>query len=151
MNKPFTPSPAYEQDVYGWSQHQAESLRAGRLSEIDRPNIAEEIESVARAQYNKLKNAVRVALSQMLKWDQLPDHRSRVWSLTIREQRNRIRRTLRQNPTLKSAQDKALAESFRLAVIVAAREADVPLASFPGTNPYTWQDITDRPYRADDE
>ena len=37
--------PPYDDDVYGWSLHQAELLRAGRYDDVDIENVAEEIES----------------------------------------------------------------------------------------------------------
>jgi hypothetical protein len=151
MNKPFTLPVQYEHDVYGWAQRQSELLRAGRVAEIDTDNIAEEIEAVGGAQYDKLESALRVLLAHMLKWDHQPERRSRSWTLTIRDQRNRVRRTLRHNPSLKSVLDEALADAYEDAVVAAARETDLPLATFPSTNPFVWQDMTDRPYLTGDE
>ena len=40
----------YEQDFYAWANQQASLLRAGRLTDADIANIAEEIESMARSE-----------------------------------------------------------------------------------------------------
>ena len=40
----------YESDFYAWSNHQAALLRAGKLNEADIDNIAEEIESMGKAE-----------------------------------------------------------------------------------------------------
>jgi hypothetical protein len=37
----------YEQDFYAWTQAQVKLLRDGQFSEIDIPNLIEEIESLA--------------------------------------------------------------------------------------------------------
>ena len=46
---------ACESDFYSWSQEQARLIRAGRLDAIDRENVAEEIQSLGREQFNKLE------------------------------------------------------------------------------------------------
>ena len=97
-----------EADLYSWARHQAELLRAGRLSEIDAAAIAEEIDDVGEEQYDKLESAFRVLMLHLLKRDHQPSMRSRSWTLTIREQRRRVERRLRKNPGLKSQVDEAL-------------------------------------------
>jgi hypothetical protein len=150
MNKLFTLPVAYEDDIYGWAQRQAGLLRAGRWAEIDTENLAEEIESVGRAEYDKLESALRVLLSHMLKWDYQPERRSRSWALTIREQRNRVKKSLRHNPSLKSLLDEVVAEAYGDAFLEAARETDLPLATFPESNPYDWAAITERAFPWDE-
>jgi len=59
----------YDRDFYTWSQEQGRLLREGRWAEVDRENVAEEIESLGREQFNKLESAIRVILIHMLKWD----------------------------------------------------------------------------------
>jgi hypothetical protein len=99
---------AKEADLHSWARHQAELLRAGRLSEIDAAAIAEEIDDVGEEQYDKLASAFRVLMLHLLKRDHQPSMRSRSWTLTIREQRRRVERRLRKNPGLKSQVDEAL-------------------------------------------
>ena len=58
----------YDRDLYSWAMEQAELLRAGRISEADALNIAEELDDVGNEQYDKLESALRVhpaASSQM--------------------------------------------------------------------------------------
>ena len=45
----------YDSDFYAWSQQQGRLVREGRWSEVDRENVAEEIESLGREQFNKLE------------------------------------------------------------------------------------------------
>ncbi len=47
-------SETYETDFYAWAMEQAALLRAGRLSSADIANIAEEIESIGRAEKREL-------------------------------------------------------------------------------------------------
>src|ERR1700712_5523830 len=91
----------YEDDLYGWVEAQIALLRAGRFTEIDAENIAEELSDVGGEQYDKLESALRVLLVHLLKWDHQPTHRSRSWVNSVRVQRKHIVRVLRKNPSLK--------------------------------------------------
>jgi hypothetical protein len=82
------PPPAeYWGDFYSWLMEQAAHVRAGRWEALDRENLAEEIESLGREQFNKLETAPRVLMMHMLKWDHQPNLRSRSWVLSIEASR----------------------------------------------------------------
>src|ERR1044071_2082469 len=95
---PDAAAPSYERDFYSWSLEQARLIRAGRLAAIDRDNVAEEIESLGREQFNKLESALRVLMLHMLKWDHQPRRRSRSWMLSIESQRIELENVLSDNP-----------------------------------------------------
>ena len=83
------PAAAYERDFYSWLMEQARHVRDGRWDALDRDNLAEEIESLGREQFNKLESALRVLMLHMLKWDHQPERRGRFWRASIAEQRLR--------------------------------------------------------------
>ena len=112
-------------DLYSWARHQAELLRAGRLSEIDPVAIAEEIDDVGEEQYDKLESALRVLMLHLLKWDHQRDKRSRTWTASVREQRRRVLRQLRKNPGLRPRLDEALVEAYEDARDEASAEQEV--------------------------
>lgn len=134
----------YERDFYSWSIEQARLLREGRHDALDRDNLAEEIESLGREQFNKLISALRVAMLHMLKWDHQPPLRSRSWVLSIEEQRLEIVDVLADNPGLKPRINEAIARAYRRARIEAAKETGLDEATFPATCPYSFDDITKR-------
>lgn len=140
----------YADDFYGWVRRQVELLRTGRLTEIDAGNIAEELSDVGEEQYDKLESALRVLLLHLLKWDHQPTHRSRSWVFSIQEQRRRIMRVLRKNPSLKSHRDEAVNEGYEDAVADAAGETGLAETTFPATCPYSWAEITIRVIEFDD-
>ena len=72
----------YDSDFYTWSMEQARLVRDGQWAAVDRENVAEEIESLGREQFNKLESAFRVLLLHILKWDHQPERRSRSWALS---------------------------------------------------------------------
>lgn len=136
----------YERDFYSWSIAQARLLREGRHDALDRDNLAEEIESLGREQFNKLVSALRVAMLHMLKWDHQPPLRSRSWVLSIEEQRLEIVDVLADNPGLKPRINEAIARAYRRARIEAAKETGLDEATFPATCPYSFDDITKRSF-----
>ncbi|TCZ65591.1 DUF29 domain-containing protein [Roseicella aquatilis] len=154
MNAPFdrktAPAPAgYRDDLHAWAREQAALLRAGRLAELDAANIAEELDDVGSEQYDKLESALRVLLTQMLKWDHQPERRSRSWSNTIATQRKHVVKVLRKNPSLKASLEEAIAEAWDDARRDASTETDLPQHSFPADLPYDWAALMERPFDVD--
>jgi hypothetical protein len=141
------PSPAdYWGDFYTWLMEQGAHLRAGRLEALDRENLAEEIESLGREQFNKLESAVRVLMMHMLKWDHQPNLRSRSWILSIEAQRLELDNVLSDNPGLKSRIVEATSRAYRRARIEAANETRLEKNEFPEECPYTWTDVVAREF-----
>jgi len=105
----------YEHDFYSWLMEQARHLREGRFEALDCDNLAEEIESLGREQFNKLVSALRVLMVRVLKWDHQTSLRSRSWILSIQEQRLEIADVLSDNPSLKPRIDEAIARAYRRA------------------------------------
>jgi hypothetical protein len=79
----------------------AKLLRQGRFTEIDVEHIAEELEDMGKSERQSLENRLIILVAHLLKWEHLPDHRSGSWEGSINEQRLRINRLLRNNPSLK--------------------------------------------------
>jgi hypothetical protein len=135
---------AYERDFYSWLMEQARHVRAGRWASLDRDNLAEEIESLGREQFNKLESALRVLLLHMLKWDHQPALRGRSWS--IREQRLRLGDVLADNPGLGPRVDEGVVRAYRRTRLRAVKETGLEEESFPETCPYSWDEIVSRDF-----
>ncbi len=131
-------SDLYDHDFFAWANEQAELLRAGRLSDADLANIAEEIESMGRSERNQLTNRLAVLLAHLLKWRFQPGLRGNSWRLTIREQRRRADRILTQNPSLRAGLSAILAEAYGDATLIAERETGLPEDTFPADCPWTF-------------
>src|SRR6266581_3984555 len=99
----------YERDFYSWLMEQARHVREARWDAVDRGNLAEEIESLGREQFNKLESALRVLMLHMLKWDRQSARRSRSWALSIKSQRLEVEDVLSDNPSLKPRIAEAIA------------------------------------------
>nr|VFJ59435.1 MAG: protein of unknown function DUF29 [Candidatus Kentron sp. FW]VFJ67135.1 MAG: protein of unknown function DUF29 [Candidatus Kentron sp. FW] len=73
----------YDTDFHAWANREAVLLRAGNFQEIDRENIAEEIESIGKRERRELVNCLEVLLVHLLKWQYQPALRGRSWEFTI--------------------------------------------------------------------
>jgi Domain of unknown function DUF29 len=140
------PPTRYEDDIHAWAKEQARLLRAGRFDRIDAENLAEEVADAGKRECDKLESALRVLLTHMLEWDHQPKQRSRSWESTIREQRRRVGRQLRKNPSLKSRLAEALDEAYPDARDRASAETDMDVEIFPEACPYDWGTMLTRPF-----
>ena len=122
---------AYDRDFYAWATEQAALLRAGRFSEADVENIAEEIESMGRSEKRELVNRLTVLLTHLLKWQTQPARRGNSWRLTLLTQRGQLAEHLKDNPSLKSALPAALATAYRFALLEAQKQTGLGEDAFP--------------------
>ena len=136
----------YEADDYTWTLEQAAALRAGRLTALDADHLAEEIEDLGRETFKELESAYRLILIHMLKWDHQPERRSRSWAGTIQTQRLDATYVLRDNPGLQSRRGDALERAWRKARIKAAVEMKRAEATLPANNPYSLDEMIERPF-----
>lgn len=131
----------YEEDFFRWTQVMADALRSGDLSQLDRENLAEEIESLGRSDRRELKSRLVVLLHHLLKWQVQPEMRSRSWRSTLNEQRRRILDVLDDSPSLRSFLGLSLDKCYADARREAADETGLPIAMFPIDCPYAIEAI----------
>lgn len=134
-------SSLYERDFYAWANQQAGLLRAGRLSEADIEHLAEEIESLGKAEKRELVSRLTVLLLHLLKWQFQPDLRGNSWRNTVRVQRIALQDHLADNPSLKSVLAEAIAAAYRVAGIEANTETGLPESAFPAACPWSFDQM----------
>ena len=137
---------AYDADFYSWSLEQAQLVRQGRWTELDRENLAEEIESLALAQFNKLEAALRILLIEMLKWDYACGRRDRSVILEIKLQRIEIEELLSDNPGMRPRITEAIERAYRRARLGAAKETELNEGVFPVNCGYDFDQIVTRDF-----
>jgi len=133
----------YEADFYAWTQEQAELLRSQQWSQIDLPNLVEEIESLGKQQRQELRNRLSVLLGHLLKWEYQPQRRSRSWLATLRIQRLDLAELLKDNPSLKPYFEDALRTAYLRGVELAVGETDLPGSTFTTDCPYSLTELLD--------
>lgn len=136
----------HEEDFALWSAEQAALLRAGKFDRLDLENVAEEIESLGRSDKQQIRSRLEVLLIHLLKWERQPEHRSRSWAATIRDQRDEILDLLDESPSLKPYPATVLVKGYRRAREKASEETTIYLELFPTTCPYTIEQILDRDF-----
>jgi hypothetical protein len=134
-------SAAYDEDFYAWTQEQATLLRSGQFSQVDIDNVAEELESMGRSDKREIDSRLEVLLMHLLKWQVQVRLRSPGWSGTIREQRRRIEKLLRESPSLRPVFGQLLPEAYTEAREKAAQETGLPETTFPADCPFTPEQI----------
>jgi Domain of unknown function DUF29 len=134
----------YDTDYVAWLEEQVAHLRGRRLSALDVENVAEELESLMRSQRQQLENRLETLIVHLLKWDHQPDHRSNRWRATVEEQRSRVRRLLRDSPSLKREVEPMCLDVYADAIRAAAIETRLSETAFPPTLPYSVEQIFER-------
>ena len=136
----------YREDYHAWALKNAQLLREGRFEEIDIDNIAEELEDMGASKERELESRLGVLLAHLLKWVYQPERRSNSWLATIEEQRRRIERLVRKNPSLKSKIDDCFLDAYGDARLIASRETGLNKKIFPEENPFTLEQTLNNDY-----
>ncbi len=133
----------YDTDFYGWTQEQADLIRAGRTEDLDLKNLLEEIEAMGRSERRELESRLQVLFMHLLKWQYQSERQGRSWQLTIEEQRRKALRVFKENPSLKSRLTEIVKDAYGDAVIAAERETNIRRSVFPETCPWTFEQAVD--------
>jgi len=127
----------YDLDIYAWSQRQGALLRrlaAGERvngSDLDWPNIAEEIETVGRSERRAIASHLANIIEHLMKLEASPAvDRRPGWRMTIERSRIEIEALLDDSPSLKSQVDELivgeLPRARRLASAALAEHHEAP-------------------------
>ena len=135
----------YDQDFYGWTQHQAKLLRSGQLRELDIENLIEEIEALGRQERRELHNRLGSLLGHLLKWHYQPEARSKSWVYTIKEQRQGIQRHLKENPSLKPYLSEAIEIGYEKGLNLVGRDIPLDPEQLPPACPFSEAQILEEP------
>jgi hypothetical protein len=139
-------SELYEQDLYAWSELQADLLRRRRFSELDLEHVVEEIEDVGGSLYREVRSRVRTIMEHLLKLEHSAATDPRAdWERTVRAQRADLAEDL--TPSVRGRIERCLArfyEAARTEAAAALRAHDEHAAAeaLPTTSPYTLDQIT---------
>jgi hypothetical protein len=139
-------SELYEQDLYAWSEAQADRLRRRRFAELDLEHVVEEIEDVGGSLYREVRSRTRTIMEHLLKLEHSAAAEPRAgWERTIRRERADLAEDL--TPSLRPRIERNLARFYQTARIEAAaalRAHGEPAAAdaLPTTCPYTLDQIT---------
>jgi hypothetical protein len=136
-DKPYYATPSdYEDDVYAWAFEQAQLLRLGRFSEVDLPNVIEELESLGREVRELITDAYRDLIATLLEWEAEPSSRTRDNKKVILESRFRIRDEEGEARSLRDDAKRIVEDIYPEAVHLAMTATGLPRELFPFDCPY---------------
>lgn len=150
MAKTLEKPSLYDEDYVTWLEEQVAHLRAGRLQALDLENVAEELEGLAKYQRHQLQNRLEVLILHLLKWDHQPDQRANRWRSSVVEQRTRIRRLLRESPSLGREVEPICHDVYPDAVRRAVIETRLSESAFSPDLPYSVEQIFERELPAEE-
>ncbi len=133
----------YNTDFALWAREQAARLRAGVVADLDRENIAEELEALARALHCELGERLARLLQSLLQWALLEGDRRPAWYVTIQEERNMIPHLLADAPSLRQNWPETFAQAWRRAQDDACEVTGLTRALLPSACPFTSEQILD--------
>ncbi|HBE48746.1 MAG TPA: DUF29 domain-containing protein [Cyanobacteria bacterium UBA11369] len=98
-----TQTPLYERDFALWIEDTVAQLKARDVENLDWDNLVEEIEALGISQKHEVESRLKTILAHILKrcYLLLPDC-FRGWQVTIRTQRNDLKRLLKKSPSLRN-------------------------------------------------
>jgi hypothetical protein len=132
----------YDTDFALWACEQAARLRAG-VEELDRENIAEELDALARALHGELDERLARLLQSLLQWAFLEGDRRPAWYVTIQKERDMIQRLLADAPSLREYWPETLAKAWHRAQDDVCAATVLARTLLPMTCPFTGKQILD--------
>jgi hypothetical protein len=136
----------YERDFYLWIEQQASRLRERRFDELDVANLLEEIEDMGRSEKRAIESNLVVLLTHLLKYRLQPDQRSSSWRGSIVEHRRRMRKLIKESPSLLAIARGMFSECYADSCEQAAAESGLSPDSFPAEPPFSLEQILDPKY-----
>lgn len=135
----------YEKDFYAWTVETVNQLRSRQLNKIDIDHLAEEVESMGASEKRALESRFVVLIMHLLKWHIQKSERSNSWVGTIETQRLKIKRILKNTPSLRNNLYQLVddADIYKEALIEASMETGLSRDKFPSGLPYTIEQILD--------
>ena len=129
----------YESDIVAWANEQAQLLRNKQFNLLDIEHLAEEIADVGKGEQRELASRMAVLLSHLIKWQYQPIRQQ----LTIKTQRERIQRRLKQTPSLRNclSDEDWLADAWADARDLAEKETAIAYEKFPEFCPWTMDNV----------
>lgn len=138
----------YEGDFAAWAAEQGRLLRAGRFSELDLANLAEEVESIGRRDADELENSLREAMAWMLRWHVFEGTRVEGWHTAFADAKFRAIDILADSPSLRVTLDEPglwqhLWEGARVALFL---QNGVRIDLLPESCPWTVDQLLDETF-----
>lgn len=145
----MTTQTLYEKDFNLWIEQTINYLKDGDLTNLDRENLIEEIQSMGNSDKRETFSRLKALLMYLLKWKYQPEKRTSSWLNTIDEQREQLELILKNSPSLKPYFQEILSDCYQKAIRAAVNETNLPRKIFPIECPFRQEQILDADYFLD--
>ncbi|MEM8638808.1 MAG: DUF29 domain-containing protein [Cyanobacteria bacterium P01_G01_bin.54] len=139
----LAPDCDYEQDYMAWLFHIAVLLEQQQWSQIDAPNLIEELKDMGKRERRAIPSHLEIVLMHLLKYRYQPQKRSNSWRYTLFEHRDRIAKQLADSPSLKAHLTAHWASSYTTARRKATLKTGLNIRQFPESAPFTLEQTLD--------
>lgn len=139
-------SDLYEEDYHLWLMNTIHQLQHGKLVEVDRVNLIEELEAMVRSEKKAIRSNLRILLMHLLKYKYQSEKRTNSWLFTIREHRKRLQDDFENSPSLKRYFYETFLKSYEDARELAADETGLSINTFPVESPFSQEDTLNPDY-----
>jgi len=141
----------YETDYYSWALGQARALRDHHAGKLDWENLAEEVEDLANRNADALESQSERLIGHLLKIavasSAIRNENLRLWQLTVRDARRRIRTILTRNPGLKPRAGALFAGAWLGGRDHALAALGMPDEAIADTCPWTFEQAIDEGFQ----
>ena len=131
----------YERDYYLWLKNTVKLLQEGKLHELDRENLIEEIDDMGKREKRSIDSNLKILLMNLLKYCYQPEKRSQSWQFTIEEHRQRIKEALEDSPSLKIYLKDKFNKAYQDSRKLATKETGLDINLFPENCPFSQEDV----------
>jgi Domain of unknown function DUF29 len=131
----------YKTDYLQWIETTVQNIQRQEYGAVDWENLIEEMEDMGRRERQSLESNFIVLVIHLLKWQFQPQQRSGSWEASILEHRRRVKKALKDSPSLNPYLESVEAECYGEAAKQAKAETGLPLEAFPLDCPYKLIDI----------
>jgi hypothetical protein len=134
----------YETDPYLWLEKTIEILKAQTLNDLDIENLIEELESLGRRDFNKVRSLLRQIMIHLLLleyWVEEYERNYRHWRGEIAIFRDDLKENLTTTLTNKLLQD--LNNIYTVALNVVVNKTGLSRDDLPVSCPYSFQQLLD--------
>ena len=137
----------YDTDFNAWALGEAQKLKLKQFDTVDLKNLIEEVEDMSKREISSLENRLVTLIMHLLKWQLQPEARgnSNSWEATIKQQRLKIKKLIKNMPSLKNHLEQLLSDDsvYQDAVLEAIKETGLDYTVFPSEIPYSQEQLLD--------
>ena len=143
MDRHPHPLVGYDEDFVLWAERQVEVLKARDFAALDVEHVIEELEGQVSRDKRELGQRLQVTMVHLLKCQKQPQRKSRIWHVTLIEQRGQIAGLLESSPSLRRLVGEFARKRYGRARRLAAAETRIDESEFPPTLPFTEEQLLD--------